>query len=78
MLGLMTDQEVKQTADAAYCYTLYQKSRYNIKHLFLMSSAKAPLIRPSSIAIASERAHVGEKVLTKYMDLCCLPLNTQS
>lgn len=73
MLGLMTDQKVKQVADAAYLYTLYQNSRHNIKHSFLMSSATASLIRLSSIAIfiatASGRAYVAEKILSKYMGL---------
>lgn len=63
MLGLMTDQEIKQVADAAYHYTLYQNPRYNIKHSFLMSSATTSLIRLSSIAnfiaTAHGRAYVG-------------------
>jgi len=61
----MTDEEVKQVADAAYLCTLYQNSRHNTKHSFLISSATASLIRLSSIAIfiatASERAYVEEK-----------------
>lgn len=73
MLGLMTNQEVKQVADAAYLYTLYHTSRHTIKHSFLMSLATVSFIRLSSIATfiatASERAYVGEKILTKYTDL---------
>lgn len=73
MLGLMTDQEVKQVADAAYLYPLYQNTRYNIKHSFLMSSATASLIRlssrPNFTATADGRAHVAERILTKYMHL---------
>lgn len=56
MFGLMTDQEIKQVADAAYLYTLYQNPRYNIKHSFLMSSATT-LIRLSSIANFIATAH---------------------
>jgi len=76
MLGLMTDQEVKQVADAAYLYPLYQNTRYNIKHSFLMSSATASLIRlssrPNFTATADGRAHVAEKILTKNMNLHAL------
>lgn len=66
MLGLVTDQEAKQVADAAYLYTLYQNSRHNVKHSFVMSSATATFTRLSSTAIFIATASA--IVLTKYLD----------